>query len=176
MGADKALLVVDGEAMAVRVAEALRQAGLAPVRAVGGDAAALADLGLEVVPDDAPGGGPLAATITALRHADEAMVAVLSCDLLTPSPTAVRSTVDTLTGASEAAVAVPVVAGRHQWVHAAWRTSALAELERAWQDGVRSLWSAAQRVAVVEVPGITSEETADADEPGDLPGRSAPSG
>lgn len=176
MGADKALLLVDGQAMAVRVAGALRLAGLSPVRAVGGDEAGLRAVGLEVVADDHPGAGPLAASITALRHAASPMVAILSCDLLAPSPAAIRATVDALAAVPGAAAAVPVVEARHQWVHAVWRADALPQLEQAWQEGVRSVWAAVRRVEVVEVPDIARAAVADADEPGDLTGRTAPPG
>lgn len=176
MGVDKALLRVDGQAMAARVADALQQAGLSPVRAVGGDEERLRALGLEWVADDRPGAGPLSATITALRHAGTPTLAVLSCDLLAPSPMAVRALADALASAPGAAVAVPVVAGRHQWVHAMWRSDALPDLEQAWGEGVRSLRSAARRVEVVEVADIDPEAVADADEPGDLAGRATPPG
>ena len=46
MGRDKALVEVDGRALALRVADALRRAGADPVAAVGGDLPALARLGL----------------------------------------------------------------------------------------------------------------------------------
>ena len=64
MGRDKALVAVDGVAMAERVARALEAAGCADVRFVGGDAPALAALGRPVLPDAYPGAGPLGAVIT----------------------------------------------------------------------------------------------------------------
>ncbi|HLM64354.1 MAG TPA: molybdenum cofactor guanylyltransferase [Acidimicrobiales bacterium] len=67
MGQDKAFLVVEGEAMVVRVARALRGAGAGEVVAVGGDAAGLRGLGLAHLPDDHPGDGPLGGVLTALR-------------------------------------------------------------------------------------------------------------
>jgi molybdopterin-guanine dinucleotide biosynthesis protein A len=70
MGTDKALLEVDGVAMAVRVARALDAAGATEVMCIGGDAPALAALGLIVVTDRHPGDGPLGAVITALADAD----------------------------------------------------------------------------------------------------------
>src|SRR5688500_8636208 len=122
MGRDKATLEVRGVAMAGRVAAALRDAGAAEVVAVGGDAAALRRIGLDVVPDDEPGAGPFPATLTALRQAGCDVVAVLSCDLLAPDATAVRSLVTRLQSAApEVDGIVPVVAGQPQWTHAAWR-------------------------------------------------------
>ena len=120
MGQDKALLSVEGEAMALRVAGALREAGAAEVVGIGGDAEALGRLGLRVIADDHPGEGPFPATLTALRHAPSEVVAVLSCDLLRPSAVAVTALVRALME-GEALGAVPVVDGHHQWTHAVWR-------------------------------------------------------
>ena len=171
MGRDKATLVVDGQAMAVRVADALRQAGAVDVVAIGGDAAALEALGLRVLPDDEPGEGPFPATLTALRQAGAGVVVVLSCDLVAPRPEAIATLVDQLQGAGPAAmVAVPLVAGVHQWTHAAWRREAIDALLAARQAGVGSLRRAATGLAVHEVLDLDATDVADADDPLDLPG------
>jgi rhodanese-related sulfurtransferase/molybdopterin-guanine dinucleotide biosynthesis protein A len=171
MGRDKALLVVDGVPMALRVAAALRAAGAAEVMAVGGDPAALGRLGLAVVADDVPGGGPLPATITAIRQAGGAVVVVLSCDLLHPDPDAVAAVVDALAAAGPEVVgAVPVVDGHHQWTHAAWRSEALAALLAAQSAGARSLRRAAATLVLAEVQGLPPASVADADTPDDLTG------
>ncbi|HEV8116835.1 MAG TPA: NTP transferase domain-containing protein, partial [Acidimicrobiales bacterium] len=96
MGRDKAHILVEGVAMARRVADALTGAGASEVWAVGGDADAVSRLGLRVVPDDRPGGGPLPATITALGRPGPEVVVVLACDLLHPSSDAVRTVVEAL--------------------------------------------------------------------------------
>ena len=79
MGADKAMIRVDGVAMARRVADALLDAGCSPVIAVGGDAAELGRLGLVGVDDEFPGEGPLGGVLTALSLGAPAVV--LACDL-----------------------------------------------------------------------------------------------
>ncbi|MBK9970940.1 MAG: NTP transferase domain-containing protein [Acidimicrobiaceae bacterium] len=66
MGRDKALVPVHGAPMVMHVVSALRSAGCDPVQAIGGDAPALAALGLDVVGDGHPGEGPLGGVITAL--------------------------------------------------------------------------------------------------------------
>ena len=82
MGPDKAVLVVDGKPLAVRVADALWEAGCHPVECQGGSPDVLAALGLTGFEDRSPGGGPLDAIVTALqRHPDEAVV-VAACDLV----------------------------------------------------------------------------------------------
>jgi molybdopterin-guanine dinucleotide biosynthesis protein A len=170
MGRDKATVEVDGAAMAVRVAAALRAAGAVDVVAVGGDATALGALGLVVVPDDEPGEGPFPATLTALRRAEGEVVVVLSCDLLAPDPVAIRSLVERLRAAPAAiAGAVPVVDAEPQWTHAAWRRAALDGLVTARRRGARSLRSAAADVALLFVDDVPGTATADADEPRDLP-------
>jgi molybdopterin-guanine dinucleotide biosynthesis protein A len=169
MGRDKATLEVEGVAMAVRVADALRAAGAAEVVAIGGDAAALGRLGLAVHPDDEPSRGPLGGTLTALGIATRPLLAVLGCDLVAPSAVAIRATVAALLARPDAIGAVPVADGHHQWTHAVWRTERAREaLGAAWQDGARSLRRAAGDLAVVEVPDLDPAALADADTPDDL--------
>lgn len=81
MGRDKALVAVDGSAMAIRVAEVLRRAGCDPVLAFGGDLRALAALGLPGPPDPRQGDGPLAGLAGALAVVAADTVVVCACDL-----------------------------------------------------------------------------------------------
>jgi molybdopterin-guanine dinucleotide biosynthesis protein A len=177
MGRDKALVTVDGQALAARVAAALRAAGAAGVVAVGGDPAALAALGLPVVPDAEPGAGPLTGIVTALGRPGlpGGVAFVAACDLVAPSPAAIRATVAALAAAPAGDVAVPVAGGRRQWMHAAWRAAAAAPLAAAFAAGERAVHAAvaAAGLRVVEV-GVDPAAVADADVPGDLPaGRAA---
>lgn len=170
MGRDKALLPVEGVAMAARVAEALWAAGAAAVYAVGGDAAGLRGVGLIVVADDEPGTGPFPATLTALRAATAPLVLVVSCDLRHPDPEAMRATIATLDASAEDVLgAVPLVGAHHQWTHAAWRVQALPLLSAARATGVSSLKRAAARVSIRDVHGIPEAAVADANTTADLP-------
>lgn len=174
MGCDKALLEVDGVAMARRVAVALTAAGAGRVVAVGGDAAGLTAVGLEHVPDRWPGEGPLGGLVTALDHAGSAPVAVvLSCDLLHPDPAAIAGLVAEL-GTRDCDVVVPVVDGRHQWLHAAWHRRVAAILADVFEAGERSLAGAALAVRMATVEHLDAGAVADADRPEDLPGRRIP--
>ena len=169
MGQDKAQLLVGGVAMARRVADALTVAGASEVWAVGGDAEEVGRLGLRVVPDDRPGGGPLPATLTALGQARAEVVVVLACDLLHPSPDAVRTVVEALDATGpDVLAAVPMVDRTLQWTHAAWRRAALPALEAAYDDGARSLKRATTGMRLIQVHGLDPAATADADTPGDL--------
>jgi molybdopterin-guanine dinucleotide biosynthesis protein A len=169
MGRDKALLEVDGRAMAVRVSDALWRAGAAEVFCVGGDAA-LTSLGLRWVADDRPGEGPLGGLVTALRNAVHELVVVLACDLVHPSIEAIERLVDSAEDRERlAAATVPVVGNRAQWLHGAWwRDACLPPLRAAFDEGERSIHGAADRVDVrfVEDPG---HGFADADTPEDVP-------
>jgi molybdopterin-guanine dinucleotide biosynthesis protein A len=171
MGRDKALITVDGRALAVRVADALAAAGASEVVAVGGDAAALAALGLVTVPDAAPGAGPLTGIVTALgRPGPDEVVFVAACDLVDPSPAAVGATVAALVADDAADAAVPVAGGRRQWMHAAWRRGCAGPLGAAFDAGERAVHAAVAvaglRVAEVALPPAA---VADADTPADLP-------
>lgn len=169
MGTDKALIELDGVAMAVRVARALAAAGATEVLAIGGDAPGLVGRGLVVHPDEWPGSGPLGATVTALGLAREHLVLVTSCDLLHPSPVAMAATVRALAEHPGAVAAVPVVDGHRQVTHAAWHVRARPALVAAYAGGERSLRRAAADLLVFELAGIEPEELADADLPSDLP-------
>ena len=170
MGRDKALLPIDGRAMALRVADALWSAGAAEVVAQGGDPDALASLGMLVRQDREPGGGPLPATLQALDETVRDIVVVLSCDLLHPAPAVIGSLVAALRGAPDVGAAVPRSDGELQWTHAAWRRWAAEGLRAAQAEGARSLRRAAGGLDLLEVTGIDPTALADADLPSDLGG------
>jgi molybdopterin-guanine dinucleotide biosynthesis protein A len=169
MGTDKALVEIDGRALARRVADALQAAGADPVVAIGGDVDALRALGLEVVPDAHPGEGPLGGILTALDAlgARAPLVAVLACDLVAPDPDTIRATVSA--AAPEGVdVAAPRVAGRRHLHHAVWRTAARPVLAAAFAAGERAPRRAVAALTVAAVDGIAAELVADADDPATL--------
>ena len=171
MGRDKAVIAVGGRSLARRVADAIDGAGADAVVAVGGDAAALTAEGLTVVADDEPGAGPLAGILVGLaHHGTTDIVFVGACDLVAPSSAAIVATVQALADGPGADVAVPVVDGRRQWMHAAWRRRAAAPLAAAFAAGERAVHAAvaATGLAVVELD-VAPASVADADAPADLP-------
>lgn len=166
MGRDKATLPIAGGPMAERVVRALRDGGLDPVCCVGG--AGLP--GLELLADEgAPGRGPMGGVRTALAWAAGAgapIVVVLACDLPDAHADGVRAVVQALLAAPGSLVAVPVVDGRLEPLHAAWRVDALARIpfdEPAVHRVIESL-------AHVEVPGLDPAWFRNINEPGDLQG------
>jgi molybdopterin-guanine dinucleotide biosynthesis protein A len=168
MGRDKALVEVDGVALARRVADALRAGGCSRVLAIGGDAVALAALGLEPVPDRWPGEGPLGGLATALATVADGDVLVLApCDLLHPAADVVTDLVDALAGVDAVAVRI---GERVQWLPSAWRASApLADRLAGLVDaGARRLDAVAAVVTATTV-ALDPSAGADADTPTDLP-------
>jgi molybdopterin-guanine dinucleotide biosynthesis protein A len=179
MGTDKALLEVDGRALARRVHDALVAAGCHPVCAVGGDAAALASLGLDVIPDLHPGEGPLGALVTALAalHDRADVVVALGCDLPDADPRAVAAVCAPFLGAGGASIdaVVPRSAHRHHMHHAAWRVDALPTLRAAFDAGERAPRRVLDRLRVhlLAVDDLDPRWLADIDDPDALAVRRA---
>jgi molybdopterin-guanine dinucleotide biosynthesis protein A/rhodanese-related sulfurtransferase len=172
MGADKALLEVDGTPMAVTVADALRAAGADPaVWAIGGDTAALIGLGLDPLPDDWPGEGPLGGILTAISHRTSPydVLVVLACDLPGITPAAVTAVAEALARTPNAGVAVPVVAGRREPLVAAWRpVVAHAPVSRLFHRGERAVHAVLDAAGVVEVDGVDALAVRNVNLPSDL--------
>lgn len=148
MGADKATILVDGVAMARRVADALAAAGCSRVIAIGGDAPALDGLGLEPVDDEFPGEGPLGGILTALALGSPA--AVVACDL----PNLRSQTLAALglaLGAHDAAIART---DRPEPLCAVWSTGAATLLRTRFDSGERAVHRAIEGldIAWVTVP------------------------
>ena len=196
MGADKALIRIGGSPMVVRAESALRAAGLAEVIVVGGrDVRQLREFGLRVLPDGFPGQGPLGGIITALSisHSsstkgfataassdiatrDSAMrgIITLPCDVVNPAVASVLTVITHLEENSTAAVVVPVVSGRSQWLHAAWRLHCRPVLEAAFAAGVRAPQHAVKALTASGLHVVTFEASEpewflDADTPDHLP-------
>ncbi len=169
MGRDKASLPIDGVPMGRRVADALRAASLDRVLAVGGDPSLAELLGVEHVADRWPGEGPLGGVLTALADAGtDATVVVLPCDLVAPSAAAVRH-VRTVRDRTDADLAVPVVEGRRQWLHAAWHGRVAAILGDVFASGERSIVGATLGLRAVLVDDLPTIAVRDADRPDELP-------
>ncbi len=164
MGRDKALVEVDGVAMVVRVANALRAAGCQPVFAVGGDRAALEALGLEFVIDSFPGEGPVGGVITAFTACDTPAVVVVACDV----PYLTADTVRALLGASGAVHATIAVTDRVQPMCALWSRTALGDVREAFAGGERRLLAVLDQLETVRIP-VDHQDLANVNAPGDLP-------
>lgn len=166
MGTDKAFIEINGVTLLARVATALFTAGASSVVVVGGDAQRTRSLGLAHIEDTWPRQGPLGGIITALRNTPAETVAVLSCDLLQPSAAAITAVRDALDFAD---VSVPVRQGQEEWLHAIWRRTSLAVLERAFAEGERAPKRAAARLQIARLEVVDPNWFQDADTPADLP-------
>ena len=166
MGRPKAFIEIDGRTLLDRAVAAMHGADIDDVIVVGGDRAVIEAAGHRFVADAHPGEGPLGGIVAALGATEAEIVVILACDLLHASSIAVRSLVGAL-GTGD--VAVPVVEGRAQWLHAAWRRSALPTLKAAFTAGERAPRRALAGLSVVEVLDGSPCWYADADTPADLP-------
>lgn len=170
MGSDKALLPIAGTAMAVRVAKALAEGGCRPVWCQGGDATALAALGLSVHADDLPGAGPLGAIGTALSavagDAAARDVVVAACDLPDLDAATVAALVAAAQGQPEASVVVAADAsGPH--LLGLWRAATAERVAGLLADGVRSYRQALERLDAVFVT-VPDDVLRNVNSPGDL--------
>lgn len=148
MGFDKATMQLGGVTLVAHVIAALD--GLDTVRVVGGSERAVADLGVEWLPDDTPGEGPLGALVTGLRTSNEDILVAAACDLPRLRSSTVLTLVDELVR-SGADVAVPLIGGRLQWHVAAWDRRAAAMVTTVFESGVRSLYRAGNSLRVCAV-------------------------
>jgi molybdopterin-guanine dinucleotide biosynthesis protein A len=170
MGTDKALLAVDGEALAARALGALHAAGAGEVLSVGGDHGALRALGFDARRDEWPGEGPLGGLVSGLCAARLPLVVVLACDLPWISGDVITSLVRALDGSS-AGAAVPVVGGRRQFLAAAYRRTAEPVLRASLGRGERAVRGALDGIEVVEIVWTDDPRPfTDVDTPADLRG------
>ena len=155
MGRNKALIEIDGVAMAARVAGALRDAGCVDVVAYGGDPDELAPLCLPVLPDRYPGTGPLGGVLGVLELFESfgdpvAGVFVVACDL--PALTGVD--LDGLVEAFRERPTADVVVARTSAVEPAcaiWNPTATDRISRYFGDGERALHATIALLDSVEV-------------------------
>ena len=182
MGRDKALLPVAGVPMARRVADALGEAGCSPVLAVGGDAGALAALGLPVVADGWPGEGPLGALATvadtmAARGWAHRDAVVVACDLPWLDAATVWRLIDATAGETAGAqVGAQVVCARTDRIEplcARWSPPALAAARELFLAGDRSVAAALAQLQVLPID-VDAAALRNANSPSDLPGGSLP--
>jgi molybdopterin-guanine dinucleotide biosynthesis protein A len=150
MGVDKATLVVDGKPMAVRVADALWEAGCHPVECQGGDADAIGAYGLDVVPDDVPGEGPVVAIHEALlRHLGRDVI-VSACDLVDIDAETIRSL---MAAGAEGSTEVSVASsGGERHLVSWWRAGTAERLGALLTSGVTAYRDALAEMRAVDVP------------------------
>jgi len=168
MGRDKALVELDGHALVSIGAAAMQAAGADHVLVVGGDEDGVRALGLDWIPDEHPGEGPLGGVISGLRASPHPLAVVLACDMPRIDADTVERLVAALVEQPQAMAAVAVADEQRQALTAAYRHRILPILERAFAAGERAPRRALEAVRVVEVAGLDPERLADVDRPEDL--------
>lgn len=143
-GSDKALYTVNGRAMALHVADALR--GIADSVTLVGDPGRYGLLGLPVVPDRFPGAGPLGGIVTALANASSPWILVVACDMPKLSDAPLASLLDPAARSNVRAVLPRTRDGRLQPLCAAYARTALGPLADALHSGTRKVMEAVQTV------------------------------
>lgn len=168
-GADKALAPIGDTMMGAIVVNALRDAGLDPVVALGGTAGPT--LNLITVPDRWPGEGPLAALATILRWARQGRVLVVPCDLPRLNAAVVRTLVDAadaLDAVERAGTAViATVDGVPRHSVGVWPTAWSVPIRRMVADGERRFAAALDAGPWIGV-AVPAPALADADTPEEL--------
>lgn len=169
MGVDKATIVVDGKPMAVRVADALWEAGCQPVECQGGNAHALTEYGLEVVADREAGRGPVVAIHEALRRHEGSDLVVAACDLVDLDGADVAALISA--GAADEDVDVAVArSGDLRHLVSWWRSGTGPRLGALLADGVTGYLDAIARLRTADV-AVSSVSVTNINAPSDLDGR-----
>ncbi len=161
MGIDKALIQIEGVAMARRVADVLAAAGCQRVVAVGGDRPAIGRLGLELVDDAFPGEGPLGGILTALAIGAPAVV--VACDLPRLQSVTVAALIAAIDG-HHAAIAFSV---RAEPLCAVWTADAVTSLRAKFDSGERAVHRAIDGLDIAWVP-VAVADLRNVNTPGDL--------
>lgn len=151
MGRDKALLTVDGVALARRIANQVEDAvGSA---ALIGNPAVYGDLGFPVIPDQIPNCGPLGGIVTALgsSHADWSLI--VACDMPSIDAPLLRSLVN-FTKRTQCDAIVPVCALEPQPLCAVYHGRCLPLFQRALRDNRLKMKDLLSNLRVHAVDGI----------------------
>ena len=143
-GSDKAFHEIDGLAMVVHVADALR--AHVPTVTLVGQLADHRDLGLSVIPDLFAGAGPLGGIVSALEHARAPRCLVAGCDMprLASAPLALLLREAARTGADAMVPRTPD--GRLQPLCAVYARRARGPLAQALREGTRKISDAIERI------------------------------
>ncbi|MGH1489913.1 MAG: molybdenum cofactor guanylyltransferase [Acidimicrobiales bacterium] len=163
-GSDKALADAGGRLLGQTVVDALREALVDPVVAIGGSAGPT--LGLPTVPDLRPGDGPLGGLATALLWAKTGPVVVVPCDLVLLQAAHIEAVV-AAARRHEGHVVVATVLGEPQVSLACWPAERGREVLKLLDAGKRRFYDALDQPEWVGVE-LPADAISDADTPEDL--------
>lgn len=142
MGANKALLSLNGESLIERTVRCLEQVCGRILLSVN-DPDSFRNLGVECVPDRYPGQGPMAGIHAALTASDRTWNIVAACDMPFISPALLGALLRLAesghghgdSASAEQEAVIPVIQGRMHPLLALYRKETAAGLERRLQEG-----------------------------------------
>lgn len=147
MGVDKTMLPVDGRPMIEHIRDQLRP-WFARVIVSSNNAAAHGFLGVPIIPDQAPGQGPLMGVVSAFKAAPDELCFVMACDI----PQVDIDLVRTMIRQADDCDAVVPHSGRPEPLFAVYRKSVLPVFERMLSAGHHRMTDAVGRCRVKYVP------------------------
>lgn len=147
-GVAKGLVEVGGRAIIDRQLDVLRPL-FDEVLLVANDPLPYGRFGLPIVGDERPGCGPLGGLHAALRAARNHRLFLCACDMPSLSEEAIRLV---MTTDPDADVAIPVVGGRPEPLHARYASSCVAAIERALDDRHHKMVGFFAGLRVTEIP------------------------
>lgn len=167
MGRDKALMEIDEQPAAIRMARLLGDSGFLSVRLVGGTGDRFHGVPCEHVPDLVVGRGPLEGIRTSLKTAEEEWTLVLAVDLIAVDRVAIARMRGALADHPFDDVILATCSEGPQPLFAWWRRSSIQTIDRELMLERRSLrnMTSLLRVASVEFP---SEVLRNVNRPEDL--------
>lgn len=154
MGRDKALMEIQNQPAAIRLASLLVDSGFVNVRLVGGSGDRFHHCGFTHLPDLEQGRGPLEGIRTSLMTATEEWTLVLAVDLIAVDGVALVAMREALTRHLFDDVVLASCSDGPQPLFGWWRRSSIQTIERELAQDRRSLRNVTNllRVASVEFP------------------------
>jgi len=148
MGRDKALIAFEDRPIIAHVIDTLRELS-DDVLVVSNRSAAYESFGIRIVPDADPPSGPLGGISAGLAAAQHDLAIVVACDMPFLNTQLLRSLVDRAVNVD---AVVPLTGDQFEPLHAVYRRTCLAAIERHLAGGDRRVISFFDEVRVKAVP------------------------
>ena len=148
MGRDKALIAFEDRPIIAHVIDTLRELS-DDVLIVSNRSAAYESFGIRIVPDADPPSGPLGGISAGLAAAQHDLAIVVACDMPFLNTQLLRSLVDRAVNVD---AVVPLTGDQFEPLHAVYRRTCLAAIERHLAGGDRRVISFFDEVRVKAVP------------------------
>ncbi len=148
MGRDKALIAFEGRPIIAHVIDTLRELS-DDVLVVSNRSAAYESFGIRIVPDADPPGGPLGGISAGLAAAQHDLAIVVACDMPFLNTQLLHSLVERAVNVD---AVVPLTGDQFEPLHAVYRRTCLAAINRHLAGGDRRVISFFDEVRVKAVP------------------------